>query len=168
MLPEKAPKPFYKNWLFWIITAAVMISVCPVVAFATFMAREFIVQMPKAKQAMAELEIEFQTITPLPNVKTVRYNASYKTSQAFVEATYSTNVNSDDIFSYYDEQLIQHGWQYYKTSRLTDWGTDLGGKSAEYCKGDYVASIQYAGNKANYGWTYAFNLSWGLSDCEKK
>jgi hypothetical protein len=45
---------------------------------------------------------------------------------------------------------------------MKDWGQDLGGRTARYCKGKYRADLQYAGERANYGWDYAFSLSWGL------
>jgi len=39
---------------------------------------------------------------------------------------------------------------------------DLGGRTTEYCKGDYRASLQYPGQSAKYGWVFALDLSWGL------
>jgi len=125
-------------------------------------------QSPKAEQAQKELEIEFHEIAPLPNSTLVDYDSSRKTSQALVDASYLTSVRSVDILKHYDEQLKMRGWQSYGTSGMTDWGRDLGGKSAYYCKGEYYSQLQYAGEKANYGWTYAFSMSWGLSNCETK
>jgi hypothetical protein len=145
-----------------------LIGAIPIAAFVIFLGYQFIVQLPKAKQAQAQLENEFNAISPLPNANAVKHDASHKTNLALVETTYLTDVSRDDIFKYYDEQLKQHGWQYYNTTGLTDWGKDLGGKSAEYCKDDYVASIQYAGEQAQYGWTYAFNMSWRLGGCGKR
>lgn len=168
MSNEKGPKLLNKYWYFWVITAFIIMVILPIVAFIMYIAREFTVQLPKAKQAMAELEMEYKTIEPFPNSRIERYDASHKTSHALVGATYTNNANFDEIISYYNEQLNQHGWQYYKTEEIKDWGTDLGGKTAVYCKGDYVASLQYAGEKANYGWTYGFDLTWGLGGCEKR
>lgn len=156
---ETDSKPFYKNWL-------TLSGIVLIVVFAIFLGYEFIVQLPKAKETQAQLEMEFKSIVPLSNASVVRYSASHKTSQALVETTYLTDTNPAGIFSHYDNQLKQHGWKSYGTSGMTDWGRDLGGKSAYYCKGEYSAQLQYAGQQANYGWTYAFSVSWGLSDCK--
>lgn len=155
---EKVQKPFYKNWLTWI-------GLAPVLIFAIFLGYEFIVQEPKAKRAQAELEVEFSSIVALPEALTVSHSASHKTSQALVDATYITSANPADIFKHYDEALKKQGWQPYGVSGTRDWGRDLGGESAYYCKGDYSAQLQYTGQQANYGWTYAFSASWGLGDC---
>ncbi len=156
---KEASKPFFKNWLR-------LAGVIPIIIFAAFLSNEFFVQLPKAKQAQVQLEKEFILISPLPNASVVNHSASHKTSQALVETTYSTVIAPVDIFNHYDEKLKQHGWKPYGTSVLTDWGRDLGGKSTGYCKGNYSAQLQYAGEQANYGWTYAFSMSWGLEDCK--
>lgn len=158
----KASKPFFKNWFGWIG----IIGIIPIVAFVLFLGYEFMIQLPKAKQVQTQLEIEFNAIHPLPSASIVKDDTSYKARHAVIGATYLTNISPDDIFKYYDGQLRQHGWQLNGTSGVKDWGRDLGGKSAEYCKGDYAAELQYAGQQANYGWTYAFGMSWGLHDCK--
>jgi len=49
---------------------------------------------------------------------------------------------------------------------VRDWGRDLGGKEAFYRRGDDTVVLQYAGQEAKYGWTYALDVTWGLdSDC---
>lgn len=156
---EEEPLPFL-NW-------RTVLGVIVLLIFAIFIVYD-ISQSPKAEQAQKELEIEFKSIAPLPKATLVDYDSSRKTSQALVNATYLTAAMPNDIFKHYDEQLRMHGWQSYGTSGMTDWGRDLGGKSAYYCKGDYYSQLQYAGEKANYGWTYAFSVSWGLSKCETK
>lgn len=137
------------------------------IIFAMFVGYD-ISRSPKAEQAQEKLEIEFKSIVPLPAATLVGYDSSHKTSQTLVNATYLTASKPADIFNHYDEQLKAHGWRSYGTSGMTDWGRDLGGKSAYYCKDDYYAQLQYAGEQANYGWTYAFSVSWGLSSCETK
>ena len=161
---ENASKPFYKRWFVWVGIMAI-IGILPILIFVFFLGYQFIIELPKAKQAQAQLEIEFSTIAPPPNARVVEHSASHKTSQALVDTSYLTDINPDKIFKYYDEQLKQHGWQPQGTKGVKDWGRDLGGKSADYCKGDYGAELQYAGEKANYGWTYAFSIDWGLNDC---
>lgn len=156
---EEEPIPFL-NWR--TVSGIIMLLI-----FAAFLVYD-IGQSPKAEQAQKELEVEFKSIAPLPNANLVDYDSSHKTSQALVNATYLSAAKPADIINYYDNQLRKRGWQSYSTSGMTDWGRDLGGKSAYYCKGDYYAQLQYAGEQANYGWTYAFSVSWGLSNCETK
>ncbi len=162
---EAASRPFSRKWIV-LISVLVILGVLPVLACMAFLGYEFIIQLPKAQQTQAQLEIEYKAIPPLPNASLVSYDVSHKTSQALVDGTYLTDASFSDILNYYDMQLKQQGWQYHSTTDLKDWGRDLGGKSVEYCKGDYVATLQYAGQLANYGWTYAFDVSWGLGGCK--
>lgn len=156
---DEEPLPFL-NW-------RTISGIIVLLIFAVFFVYD-ISQSPKAEQAQKELELEFKSIAVLPNAILINYDSSRKTSQALVNATYFVAVTPTEIFKHYDEQLRKHGWQSYGTSGMTEWGRDLGGKSAYYCKGDYYSQLQYAGEQANYNWTYAFSVSWGLSNCETK
>ncbi|SRR5258706_2985058 len=157
---EKAYKPLFGNWFVWVG----MIGITLIIIFSIFWGYKFFFQLPMEKQA--ELETEFKAIVPLQGASVVDYHASNKAGQALVSVGYLTDINSADIFKYYDEQLRQHGWQPDGTHGVKDWGRDLGGKSADYCKGDYAAELQYAGQQANYGWTYGLSMSWGLDHCK--
>ena len=158
---EEVSKSFWKNRFVWVIMAGIIV----IIILTAFWGYKLIIQIPAQKQA--ELEVEFKEIVPLPNVRLVDYNSSQKITQALVSAKYTTSTNPADIFKHYDEQLKQQGWQFQGTTAVTDWDRDLGGKAADYCKGDYGAELQYAGEKANYGWTYGFSIDWGLNDCKK-
>lgn len=68
----------------------------------------------------------------------------------------------EDIKNHYDQELTRNGWQFIKEKKVYDWGRDLGGRSIEYKKREFTATIQYSGEEANYGSTYAFSLDWGL------
>ncbi len=153
----KFSQPILKNRRRWI-------GFIPVAIFVVFLGYEFISQMPEAKQAQAQINTEFTAIEPLQNANVVDYQESHGT-KAFTSSTYITNANSDEIFKHYDKQLQQRGWQSYGIKGLTSWGKDLGGQAAIYCKGNEKAEIQYAGQGANYGWTYAFSISWDAEDC---
>ena len=116
----------------------------------------------KGETAQKQLEQEFKAITPLPGASPRNYHASHKSGQALVGSTYSTNLPYGEIRNYYDEELARQGWRFHEEYGLEDWGGDFGGRTAEYCKGAYKASLQYAGERANYGWVFALDLSWGL------
>jgi hypothetical protein len=108
----------------------------------------------KGEAAQKELEQEFKAVTPLPGASPRNYHASHKSGQALVGGAYSTNLP--------DEELARRGWKFHEEYGLEDWGRDFGGRKAEYCKGGYKASLQYAGERADYGWVFALDLSWGL------
>lgn len=159
---EKVSKPFLKNCLVWVGKIGVLLIIISIIVLGY----KLLFQIPLEKQA--ELEIEFKKIAHLPNAKLVTYSASRKTTHALVSAKYLTDTNPADIFKYYDEQLKQQGWQFQGTTAITDWDKNLGGKAANYCKGDYGAELFYAGEKANYGWTYAFDVNWNLNECKSR
>ncbi|MDQ5837337.1 MAG: hypothetical protein M3379_11200 [Acidobacteriota bacterium] len=121
-----------------------------------------LVSSQKAEQVEKELEQEFNSIKPLPGAYLRSHNASYKSRQALVGSTYSTEKPYSEIRKYYDEELANHGWKFHEEYELKDWGRDFGGRTIEYCKGGYKASLQYAGTQAHYGWVFALDLSWGL------
>lgn len=127
-----------------------------------FMTVHEIKNEPKARQVQSDLESEFHAIQPLPQAKSSGYNASHKSSQSLVTSNYQTNLAYSDIRAYYDVELAKHGWTFYEEEQMKDWGRDLGGKSAHYCKAEYRAHLQYAGPQADYGWDFALGLSWGL------
>jgi hypothetical protein len=108
---------------------------------------------------------EFTRIQPPPVAvlvgNTDRYSR-WRPHQALVEATYNTPAPYTEIRQSYDQQLRANGWRPLDEHKVTGWGKDLGGRAAEYCKGPLEASLQYAGSQANYGWTFAFALSWGV------
>jgi hypothetical protein len=133
-----------------------------VVAFAAFWSYDFRVNEPKAALVQTNLENEFRAIRPLPAATALNYHASHKTQQALVSDTYRTSLAYEDIRKFYDAELAKNGWSFYMEEQMKDWGRDLGGKTARYCKEQYRADLQYGGEKSNYGWDYAFSVSWGL------
>src|SRR5712691_6052747 len=43
------------------------------------------------------------------------------------------------------------GWQLARERQLKDWGRDLGGRELKFRRGDYEATVEYAGERADYG-----------------
>lgn len=149
-------RKFFKPRLVWILIAILAISPCLI--FSVVLGYQYVFQLPKAKEAQAQLELEFKAIEPLPDSKIMKYDSSSKMTQAFVGAAYFTDTSFTEIFKYYDEQLKRQGWQLKSAD-------GLGGKAADYCKGGYFAELQYSGLKTNDSWTYGLSMSWGLHDC---
>jgi hypothetical protein len=117
----------------------------------------------KATRVQAELESEYRVIQQLPEAKPKHYHASHKIQQALAGSEYQTSSSYPDIRTYYDSELQKHGWVFLREENVIYRGKYQGGKHAFYRKGEYTADIQYAGEQEpEFGWTYAFSLSWGL------
>ena len=116
----------------------------------------------QAMPMQKDLEKEFLAISPLPKATLNSYESSYKDQLDLVEGYYSTALSYNQIRNYYVGELEKNGWQLKKESELRDISGDHGGKVIMFCKGNYRATLDYAGISASNGWTYVFNLSWGL------
>jgi hypothetical protein len=139
----------------------VLIVVLPAGLVFGFMGLMNIVKVeadPRAAQIQKELEQEFKAIPALPNAR----SAGYQSSHRLVSGKYLTGAPYPQIRAFYEDALTSHGWTLYEEREVNRWWRDLGGKSTQYCKGEYRAHLQYAGEQANYGWDFAFELSWGL------
>ena len=133
-----------------------------ILLFVTFFLYDYFVNEPKAALVQQELEQEFNAVKPLPQAVACDYHASHKTRQSLVGSSYSTNLTFSEIRAYYDAELTKQGWRFQREKALWDWGRDLGEKSVHYCKGNFTASLEYAGENAGAGWNYALEISWGL------
>lgn len=120
---------------------------------------------PERAELEETLKYEYSLIPLMPGAIEDRYSFSNKKKESvLITSRYMIDCSYDEIREYYDTQLRGQGWQFVIEENLTDWFRDLGGKSLRYKKGDFVANVQYAGEQADYGWTYAFSMSWGLRD----
>lgn len=120
---------------------------------------------PAANKTQSDIEGEFQRITPLPLAVAVEHISMHKTHQGTVNSAYKTDRSYEDIKAYYDKELANRGWRFVREALLTYDGKDNGGKQLFYCKGNYRADLQSAGRQeTEFGWTYSFALSWGLSN----
>ena len=117
---------------------------------------------PKARLVGDELETEAEAIEPPSQAVLVRASSSSKPRHALIGREYTTDLDFSGIRAHYDRELTQRGWVFTEEWPIRDWWRDLGGRSVLYRKGDYFASLQYAGKDADYGWTYALTLSWGI------
>src|SRR5438093_10111845 len=118
-----------------------------------------------AAHAQGELDQEFSALAVPPGVVQVVRNGGHKPGRASIGAEYSVALTYDELRDFYDRELARNGWEFTYDEKLTDWGRDYGGYSACYRKRDQRAHLQYAGSTANYGWTYAIDLTWGSSLC---
>lgn len=118
-----------------------------------------------ADESLKSLEKEFTLIAPFPDAYRLRYESSHKVSLGSVGAEYRTDKGYAEIRARYDDELKKNGWTFVDEKPVKIWWQDYGGKEAFYCKGRYTATLQYAGrSEEEFGWTYGFDLSWGLKD----
>jgi len=96
-------------------------------------------------------------------VSTTDVFSKWEPRRVLVGADYTSSSSYSAILEYYDQQMTALGWRFAGERPLRDWGRDFGGRVRDYCKGPLSASLQYAGERANYGWTYAIDLSWSTN-----
>ena len=141
---------------------ATLLVICTV-AYAVY---EQIVYGPTAKAKVPELQAEAEAIPFPPEDVLVNQLAPHKSHHALVDRTYTSRLTYSQLRAHYDAELSRRGWQFTREKPVRDWGRDLGGKDACYRKGEDVASLFFAGERASYGWTYSISFSWGLSQCK--
>ena len=174
ILPESLSKLIRRpvgrlNPFFWVISAIIVFSLIPIVFMIAFFAFEFYqfkVNETKAQKTQVELENEFRAIQPLPQANLAGYHAFHKPNTALAEGEYQTKLTYSEIRAYYDSELVKHGWKFQREENVIYRGQNTGGKEAFYSKGQYTASIQYAGQleQADFGWNYTLGLSWDSGD----
>jgi hypothetical protein len=153
------------NPLGFIGIGVILIGLVPIVlviAFWVYWVYDFRVNGPKALEAKTELENEFRAIKPVPGATALSYTATHDPGRTLVSDNYRTSLSYPEVRKFYDAELANRGWSFYQEEKMTDWWKDLGGKTARYCKGPYRADLQWAGERADYGWDYTFSLSYGL------
>jgi len=120
----------------------------------------------QARQKQDEIEREFRLIQPPPS--TVAESASpqfiHKDDRGVVGLSYKTSLSYSEIRRHYDLELAKYGWKFQKEINVIYRGEDSGGKEAFYSKGEYTATLQFAGKRefSEMGWNYGLDLSWGL------
>ncbi|MFS8085644.1 MAG: hypothetical protein ACMG6H_08445 [Acidobacteriota bacterium] len=122
------------------------------------------VRGPEADERLKTLEKEFSLIAPLSDASRLRYESSHKVSLGGVGADYRTDKTYAQIRGHYDNELKKNGWRFVGEEPVTIWWHDYGGKEVSYCKDHNTATLEYSGEWEEAGWTYSFNMSWGLSD----
>jgi hypothetical protein len=147
-----------RTWSYWV-------SIAWVGGFAIFIVYDLLVNAPRAAHIETALGEEWSLLRHPSSSEMYGLHSSYKTRQALVGAKFRSRWSYPEIRDYYDAEFRAHGWTVAGEKPIRDWGKDLGGVSRGYLKGDYCGTVQFAGDRANYGWNYAVSLSWGLGMC---
>jgi hypothetical protein len=114
-----------------------------------------------------QLRGEFSAFPPLPNATVIDSFDNFSpwnSHKALVGTTYRTDMPYAGIQEFYNRELQLRGWYLIEDRPVREWGKDYEGRTQTYCKGKLAASLQYRGSSGQ-GWTYAFEMSWGLHDC---
>ena len=125
-----------------------------------------LIRTPKAGQVKEQLDREFNSVAVFPQATATHSEKSYKDAQALIVSRYSTLASYSELRAYYYTELPKHGWRFVSERAVTEWGRNLGGKTAHYCKGDWSADVEYMGKDSNGRGDYALSLSWGINECQ--
>jgi hypothetical protein len=108
------------------------------------------------------MEVEFEKVVPPPqSIRTYR-GSMHKTVLGVATSYHKVQLSYPEIKAYYNAELARLGWKFVSEGDIRYDGVDYGGKKLNYCKGNYSARVQYAGQQEEqFGWTYAFSLTWG-------
>jgi hypothetical protein len=103
----------------------------------------------------SKLENEFQRIPVSSQTKLLDYRAVHKIDEVNVSAHYDTELQSPELFNFYDNELAKRGWQFVRQRDIS--GNAVG---RDYCFNDYALQVNYY--PIGYGWKLELWLSWGL------
>ena len=111
------------------------------------------------------VEEAFREISPLSRAALIQHGSMRRTDHGIISAAYKTEKSYESIKLYYDDKLTSRGWKFKREAGIQYDGKDYGGKELIYCKDNYAASLQYAGQQeTEFGWTFSFAMTWGQSD----
>lgn len=115
---------------------------------------------PVSQEKLNEIKTIWSTIPLYPGMIEVNHSASSGFRRAFMSRSFCSEASYNDIKRFYSDHLLRAGWQLVTERPLKDWEKDLGGQLLEFHKGEYHLSIQYSGQKADYGWQYGIAVRW--------
>jgi hypothetical protein len=123
---------------------------------------EWIARPAGEQQVFVESELGKIVLPPGASSHAVTRGA--RSENALISRAFNIIMAQEDVVRSVDGQLSMLGWKFVTARPIRDWGRDFGGWSRQYCKGEYVAALQYAGQNAHYGWDYTLDISWQAHD----
>ena len=142
-----------------------LILIIWVVGFVCFVIWHHLTYGPRTRAKVPQLEAASALVTAPPEDQLVHRHVTSKSGQVLVDRTYQSQRDYAALRAFYDSALTAHGWIFDREKPVHEWGKDLGGKTARYRRGEDCASLQYAGEKANHGWTYSLSFTWDWTGC---
>ncbi len=109
---------------------------------------------------LKEVKEFFKRIPVYPGSEQVDTSLTSKERIAQAGALYRSNASYQELRDYYVKKLVSLGWRLEEERVVKDWWRDLGGRELRFRDGEYYVSVQYAGEKAEYGWNYSISVGW--------
>ena len=134
----------------------------PMLILACLWGVALLIIVPRKSEGDAKLnEIRglLNAVPVYPGAREVDFFWSDKALHTVAEKSYQSDVRYDELKSYYIEQLKPLGWRLIAEKSVKDWWRDLGGRELTFQRGDYLLNIEFAGEKADYGWNYAISIT---------
>jgi hypothetical protein len=118
---------------------------------------------PDGPAKQAALEQLFDSIPKLPGSVPTELNQIYKTHRGKI-GFYKSELNPDQIKSYYENELTRLGWKYVGEKKVEAFQKFSGGGQHLFCKGEIAATLfTTAKDEPRFGYTYSLALNWGMS-----
>jgi hypothetical protein len=95
-----------------------------------------------------------------PAMQELHSNVQSGLGKAYISKTFRCDEKYEIVRSFYMERLTQNGWKANSEKQLSDWGKDVGGIELEFQKAEFQINIQFAGERADYGWDYGITIGW--------
>jgi hypothetical protein len=127
------------------------------VVFFGFVAFDVAKNGRRAKQTEEQLAAELANIPAPDGARLVDQRSGSKPRQAFAHRGYGGSFAYANLRQHYDAELRQRDWRF-----CGEKAGDHGRRTAYYCKGEYRAALEEAGEESKYGWSFALDMSWGL------
>ena len=140
----------------WRLVIVVMLII--MLGFAARMCKEHSPNRGDAK--LKDVETLFAAVPIYPGSREIRTSWSSKDRVAGLGKVYKSDASYEELRHYYVDVLAQVGWHLEHERHVTSWWQDLGGRELRFRQDDYYTSIEYAGERANYGWDYGISLGW--------
>lgn len=107
-----------------------------------------------------EIEAIWNTMPYYAGMEEVDNSRSSTGTKAHMSKGFRCAAKFDEVREFYVKTLSDAGWQLVEDRRMYDWWRDFGGHYLAFRKSEYKLSIQYAGEKADYGWNYGIGVYW--------
>src|ERR1700674_35670 len=115
------------------------------------------------KEDSAEFEETKKIWAAFPIYPGMQQVSSSETSgfgKMLISKNFQSKATYEKVRRFYVDRLTKDDWRLSSDKQIKDWGSDFGGHELYFRKADLHIAIEYAGERANYGWDYAISAGW--------
>jgi hypothetical protein len=117
----------------------------------------------RATQLQKSIEAELQTIREPRLCKIISTRSNYKSSSGFTIKIVQTQLNANDIRSYYLQELPDDGWTFLKQEER------LSKTRILFCRNQQTLILEFPGTSVQPLLEYSLSIVWGISyGCESE